>query len=93
VIHDFLENIQEAIDEKTNLIGIFFDLSKAQGVLNHKILLSKLDIYGIRGVAYLNHIYLIGSSALEVNDMGNSKQLPERHTADLILYLLTWRIW
>jgi hypothetical protein len=29
VIHDFLESIQSAVNEKINLIEIFFDLSKA----------------------------------------------------------------
>jgi hypothetical protein len=35
--------------KKTNLIGTFFDLSKAYYLLYHKILLSKLDACGIRG--------------------------------------------
>jgi len=34
-----------------NPIGIFLDLTKAYDVLSHKDLLSKLDTYGIRGVA------------------------------------------
>jgi hypothetical protein len=56
-----IESIQEAIERKMNPIGIFLDLTKAYDVLNHKILLSKLDSYGIRGVAnlwfesYLSH--------------------------------------
>ena len=50
--HAFLENIQKAIEKKIHLIGIFFDLSKAYDVLDHKILLSKLDAYGIRGLVY-----------------------------------------
>ena len=36
-----------------NLIGILLDLTKAYDVLNHKLLLSKLNSYGIRGVANL----------------------------------------
>jgi hypothetical protein len=36
-----------------NPIGIFLDLTKAYDVLSHKILLSKLNSYGIRGVAIL----------------------------------------
>jgi len=39
----FLENIQQAIEKKRHLIGIFFDLSKAYDILDHTILLSKLD--------------------------------------------------
>ena len=44
-----------------NLNGIFLNLTKAYDVLNHKVLLSKLNSYGIRGVAnlwfesYLSH--------------------------------------
>jgi hypothetical protein len=36
-----------------NLIGIFLDLTKAYDVLNYKVLLSKLNSYGIRCVANL----------------------------------------
>jgi hypothetical protein len=33
-----------------NPIAIFLDLTKAYGIINHTILLSKLNSYGIRGV-------------------------------------------
>jgi hypothetical protein len=47
--HDFLENIQKAVEKKINLMGIFFYLSKAYDLPDHKILLFKLDAYDIRG--------------------------------------------
>ena len=53
-ICNFLESIQEATEKKNMyLIGISFDLSKTHNVSNHRILLSKLDAYRIRGVANL----------------------------------------
>ena len=48
---DFVQYIEEAIESNQYAIGIFCDLSKAFDTLNHKILLKKLDHYGIRGKA------------------------------------------
>jgi hypothetical protein len=45
--HTFLNNIQEAMENKHQVVGLFLDLTKAHDVLLHKILLAKLDIYGI----------------------------------------------
>jgi hypothetical protein len=49
---DLLKSIQAAT-KKMYLIGIFFDISKAYNVSNHRILLSKLDAHRIRGVGNL----------------------------------------
>jgi retron-type reverse transcriptase len=49
----FIEYIQEALDNHCHVIGIFLDLTKAYDVVNHDILLNKLDLYGIRGVTKL----------------------------------------
>jgi len=49
-LHIFTKSVQEATERKMNQIGIFLDLTKAYDVLNHRVLLSKLDTYGIRGV-------------------------------------------
>jgi hypothetical protein len=46
-----IDHISRAMDEKEFSIGIFLDLSKAFDTIDHKILLSKLNIYGVRGVA------------------------------------------
>ena len=46
-----IDNISKAINEKEIVIGVFLDFSKACDTINHNILFSKLNHYGIRGVA------------------------------------------
>jgi hypothetical protein len=48
--HTFLNNIQEAMENKHQVIGLFLDLTKAYNILNHQILLGKLEKYGIRSL-------------------------------------------
>jgi hypothetical protein len=50
-LQDFVNDVQTAIDNKMNPIGLFMDLSKAYDVLDHKLLLNKLNEYGITGTA------------------------------------------
>ena len=50
-ITELIGNIQKNLEENKNSIGVFIDLSKAFDTLDHKLLLQKLDIYGIRGTA------------------------------------------
>ena len=57
----FVDYIVTAMDNGDNVVGIFLDFSKAFDTVNHKILLDKLNHYGIRGLAlswfenYLTH--------------------------------------
>ena len=46
-----IEKIRTSLDNKMYSCGIFIDLEKAFDTVNHQILLSKLDHYGIRVVA------------------------------------------
>ena len=48
---DITEKIRNALDNKNHVCGVFVDLQKAFDTVNHNILLSKLNHYGIRGTA------------------------------------------
>ena len=45
-----IENVQSALDNKKLAYGIFIDLKKAFDTVDHNILLSKLNYYGIRDI-------------------------------------------
>lgn len=58
---DLTDRILQQLDNRKNPIAIFMDLSKAFDTLDHKILLSKLQYYGVNGAelkffhSYLNN--------------------------------------
>jgi len=47
-----IDKIQKAIDTKNYSCGIFIDLCKAFGTVDHHVLLDKLEYYGVRGIAH-----------------------------------------
>ena len=49
-ILDIVNTIHSNIDNRKYSCGIFLDLKKAFDTVNHEILLTKLEHYGIRGV-------------------------------------------
>ena len=51
-IIEIIDKISKRIDEGNYTIGIFLHLSKAFDTVNHKILLEKLQHYGIRGICH-----------------------------------------
>ena len=50
-ITSIYEKVLENVDNDEHSISIFLDLSKAFDSVNHKILLNKLEHYGIRGIS------------------------------------------
>ena len=50
LIH-LMNRISSAIDQRETTVGVFLDLSKAFNTLDHQILFTKLEHYGIRDVA------------------------------------------
>ena len=51
VLVSLTESVKNTLDNKRLGCGIFIDLQRAFDTVNHKILLSKLEHYGIRGCA------------------------------------------
>ena len=49
---EVIDYIYKSLDEGNYVIGIYIDLKKAFDTVQHDILLSKLQHYGIRGIAF-----------------------------------------
>ena len=66
---ELMDRVITALEEKRLPISIFMDLSKAFDTLDHKILLSKLQYYGVTGTAlsWFNSYLSNRSQYVEIN--------------------------
>jgi len=87
--HTFIEQVQQALDNNLHAAGIFLDLTKAYDVLNHDILLYKLESYGVRGIlnAWFKS-YLSGRSHyVSITQTDNNKKVLHKHSSSLRMNL------
>ena len=70
-----IEQIRNYLDNGTFACGVFVDLEKAFDMVNHQILFSKLDHYGIRGRSnsWLKSYLSNQDQIVKLNDSSSSK--------------------
>jgi retron-type reverse transcriptase len=76
----FIESVQEALANQSKAIDIFLDLSKAYDVINHEILLDKLDSYGVRGTTnnWFKSYLTRRTQVVEIPFLNRENSLPDK---------------
>ena len=76
VLIHLINRISSAIDPRETTVGVFLDLSKAFDTLDHQILFTKLEHYGIRDVAlqWIKSYFSCRQQFVQVNQTCSSMQ-------------------
>ena len=94
-IVQLVDQIRNSFESKQYTLGVFVDLSKAFDTVNHKILISKLENYGIRGknllwfISYLtNRIQFIKYNNLNTSFQKIVCGVPQGSVLGPLLFLI-----
>ena len=76
VLIHLINRISLAIDPRETTVGVFLDLSKAFDTLDHQILFTKLEHYGIRDVAlqWIKSYFSLRQQFVQINQTCSSMQ-------------------
>ena len=76
VLIHLINRISLAIDPRETTVGVFLDLSKAFDTLDHQILFTKLEHYGIRDVALqrIKSYFSLRQQFVQINQTCSSMQ-------------------
>ena len=92
---EIIDNIRKEVDGGNSVLGIYLDLSKAFDTVNHKILLNKLNNYGIRGnvnrwfQSYLcNRTQITSVNGIFSDEVGVSYGVPQGSVLGSLLFLI-----
>ena len=69
-----VNEIISAYESNESVLGVFIDLQKAFDTIDHKILLDKLNHYGIRGIAYQWFSSYLNNRSQTVDYLGHSSK-------------------
>lgn len=87
-IFEFLKNIMTAVDKTTPVCSIFCDMTQAFDYVDHKILASKLEAYGVRGnVLELFRSYLTDRKQITQITRFNTKTKKEEQYQSNVRYV------